>query len=359
MLLKAGRPSELRGTRSVTIVFKMTNYEEAGAISEVLKNANHIVIIQADNPDADSLASSLALEQILGEQDKEITLYCGVDLPSYLHYLPGSDRIVTELPKQFDASIIVDTSSDSLLEQLDKTSSKGWLAAKPSIVIDHHATEPTITFAQIICNHPAVATGEVIFELSKQLNWNVNAQAKNLLTYAILSDSLGLMSEATTARSIQIIAELVEGGVKLAELESARRDNQRREPELIHYKGRLLERVEFYSDNRIATITIPWEEIEKYSPLYNPPMLVMDDMRLSRDTAVAIAFKVYRDGKVTGKIRSNYGSAIAGKLAEYFGGGGHPYAAGFKITNGKTYEDIKRETIEIAAKLLDELPGAP
>jgi phosphoesterase RecJ-like protein len=336
----------------------MANYEEAGAISEIIDSAKNIVVVQADNPDADSVASALALEQILGDIGKEVTLYCGVDLPSYLHYLPGSDRVITELPKQFDLSIIVDTSSETLLEKLSKTGAKSWLAAKPSIVIDHHATQPTITFAKIIFNHKAVATGELIFELSSQLGWNINIEAKNLLTYAILSDSLGLMSEATTARSIQIIAELVEGGVKLAELENARRETMRREPELIHYKGRLLERVEFYSNNRIATITIPWEEIEKYSPLYNPPMLVIDDMRLSRDTAVAIAFKTYRDGKVTAKIRSNYGSSISDKLAEHFGGGGHPYAAGFKITGGKPYEDIKRETIEKATRLLDELAGS-
>jgi phosphoesterase RecJ-like protein len=333
----------------------MTNYPEADQIQQIINDARHIVVVQADNPDADSLASALALEHILGENGKEITLYCGVDLPSYLHYLPGSDRVVRDLPNQFDASIIVDTSSETLLEQLEKTGSKSWLAAKPSIIIDHHATEPTITFAKVICNHPAVATGEVIFELSRQLNWDISSEAKKLLTYAILSDSLGLMSEATTARSIQIIAELVEGGVKLAELESARRETMRREPELIHYKGRLLERVEFYNNNRIATITIPWDEIEKYSPLYNPPMLVLDDMRLSRDTAIAIAFKVYRDSRITAKIRSNYGSAISGKLAEHFGGGGHPYAAGFKVTDGRTYEDIKRETIEVAGHLLDEL----
>lgn len=129
----------------------------------------------------------------------------------------------------------------------------------------------------------------------------------------------------------------------------------RREPELIHYKGRLLERVEFFSDNRIASVTIPWEEIEKYSPLYNPPMLVMDDMRLARGAQVAIAFKVYKDGKVTGKIRCNYGRGIGDKLAEHFGGGGHSYAAGFKIQDGTPFEEIKPEVIKTAAKLLDEL----
>lgn len=332
----------------------MTNYPEATKIKAAVAAANKIVVIQADNPDGDSLASSLALEEILGDMGKDVSLYCGVDIPAHLQYLSGSSRVAKDLPNNFDLSIIVDTSSDSLLEQLNKAGAKGWLAAKPSIIIDHHATAPTITFASIICNHPAVACGQVIYELADQLEWPVNRQASDYIAIAILSDSLGLTSEATTSRSIHIIGELVDAGVKLAELENLRRETMRRAPELIHYKGRLLERVEFYDNGRIATIKIPYDEIVKYSPLYNPPMLVLDDMRLAIGVKLAIAFKLYDDGHMTAKIRCNYGVGIGDKLAEGFGGGGHAYAAGFKLSAGKPYEELRDEVIAAAAKLLDE-----
>ncbi|MEX1059323.1 MAG: DHH family phosphoesterase [Candidatus Saccharimonadales bacterium] len=328
-------------------------YQEAESIRKIIEDAQTVVIIQADNPDIDSLASALALESILGQLGKTVHLYCGVDLPSYLHYLPGWGRVSRDMPKQFDASIIVDTASDSLLSQLDKSGAKGWVAAKPVVVLDHHTTEATISFASVICNPKAVATGEVIYELAKKLEWPLDSSSMNLIAMAILSDSLGLMSESTTPSSIRIIAELVEAGVNLPELESARRETLKREPELIHYKGDLLKRVEFAADGRLAIVTIPWEEIERYSPLYNPSMLVIDDMRLAKGTDVAIAFKLYRDGKITAKIRCNYGWGIADKLAEHFGGGGHPLASGFKITDGRKFDTIKVETISVAAKLLD------
>jgi phosphoesterase RecJ-like protein len=331
----------------------MTDYPEISKLKNLLDEAQKVVVIQADNPDSDSLASALALEQILGDLGKDVSLYCGVDIPSYLSYVAGADRVTNELPKQFDLSLIVDTASDALLEQLDKTGQKAWLAAKPSVIIDHHATAPTISFANLIVAHPAVATGEVLYELAQQLSWPLNTRSKELLAMAILSDSLGLTSEATTARSIHIIAELVEGGVGLAQLESARRESMRREAELVHYKGRLLQRVEFLDNGRIASITIPQEEIDAYSPLYNPPMLVLDDMRLAKGTDMAVAFKTYRDGKVTAKIRCNYGISIADKLAERFGGGGHPYAAGFKLQDGRSYQELKQEFIKVASELLD------
>lgn len=330
-------------------------YKESNEIKDILGESKKIVIVQADNPDTDSLSSALALEQILGDLGHEVFMYCGVDLPSYLLYLPGADRVQSSLPNSFDVSVIVDTSSDSLLEQLKLKNQKGWLAAKPAIVLDHHATEATIDFAKVICNHKAVATAEIIYELAQDLEWPINEDARKFIAIGILSDSLGLTSEATSARSIHIVAELVEKGVSLSEIENTRRETMRKEQELVHYKGELLKRVEYLSEGRIATITIPWVEIEKYSPLYNPPMLVMDDMRLTKGTDIAICFKLYKDGKITGKIRCNYGRGIGDKLAEHFGGGGHTYAAGFKIQNGRNFDEVKAETIKVATKLLDNL----
>src|SRR5581483_3380169 len=332
----------------------MEDYPEAPTIAEALKDAKRLLILQADNPDGDSLGSALALEQIFGDMGKEPLLYCGVAIPTYLTHMPGWDRVERDIPAHFDASIIVDTSTNSLFGHLAEVDHH-WLKGKPCIVIDHHPVENTIPETTIICNKPAVATAEVIYELARQLDWPLNAEAKDNLATAILADSLGLTSDSTSARSIHIIGELVEGGVRIAQLENRRRDMLRKSPELVHYKGDLLKRVEYFSDDRVATVTIPWEDIERYSHAYNPSVLVLDDMRLTERTNVAIAFKTYKDGKVTGKIRCNYGYPIGGKLAEAFGGGGHPYASGFKVTDGRPYNDIKSECIRVATELLDSV----
>lgn len=333
----------------------MATTDETKTIASILDSAKQVVIMQADNPDGDSLGSALALEHILGDMGKEPVLYCGVDIPSYLTYLAGWDRVTKELPKQFDAAIIVDTSADSLFDNLERSGQKQWLTSKPVIVIDHHATEATISYAKVIYNQPAVATGEVIYELARALGWTMNHDAKKMIATAIMADSLGLVTEATSARSIHIIGELVEGGVSLAELEHARRAMMRKSPELVHYKGKLLERIEYFAGDRIAAVTIPWQEIEKYSPSYNPSMLVMEDMRMTTGTQLAVAFKTYKDGHLTAKIRCNQNAPIGGKLAEHFGGGGHAYASGFKVQDGRPFDEIKSECIQIATELLDNL----
>ena len=323
-------------------------------LQQLIDAAQDIVILQADNPDGDSLASSLALEQILGDMGKTPHLYCGVDIVAHLKYLPGWDRVSNELPHKFDLAIIVDTSSLKLFEQLAKTNQLAVLKSKPVVVLDHHQeVQNSLDFARVYLNEPAVATGELIYDLAQELNWPLNQEAKNMIAVSILSDSLGLMTDSTTPHSIRIIADLVEQGVNLPQLEDTRRQMMRKSPELVRYKGELLQRVEYGADGRLAIVTIPWKEIEQYSPEYNPSVLVLDDMRLTTDVAVALAFKLYANGRITAKIRANYGWPVAAQLAEHFGGGGHPYAAGFKVQDGRTYNEIHQAVIDKTSELLD------
>jgi phosphoesterase RecJ-like protein len=324
-------------------------------LKNLVEAAQTILVIQADNPDGDSLSSSLALEQILGDMGKDPVLYCGAEIPTYLRYLDGWDRVVHELPNQFDLSIIVDTSSRMLLEILDKSGQIAWIKAKPSIVIDHHVTDATIDFATLMLTDETVSTTELIYEVAKKLNWPRNNVANDMLAVGILSDSMGLTSEAVSARTVHIIGELIEAGVSLARLENGRRSTQKKSPAILAYKGQLLGRIDYSEDQRVAHITIPWDEIEKYSHEYNPPMLVLDEMRQVEHVCLAIAFKTYPDGRITGKIRANYGYPVAAALAEAFGGGGHVYASGFRITDGRTLDQIKPEVIKQATALLDTL----
>jgi phosphoesterase RecJ-like protein len=331
----------------------MSKYSD---LDEIIKSAHHIIVMQADNPDGDSLGSSLALEAILTELGKTVTLVCAVDMPAHLKYLSGWDRVKKDVPTVFDATIIVDTSTPTLFENVNKTRGFEWIKTKPVVVIDHHTeSDTTLDFANVSLIEPVVATSELIHNIAIELNWPLPVDACEMMATSIMSDSLGLTTSSTTPDSFRVMADLVERGVDLAKLDAARRELMKKEPKLIPYKGQLLQRVEFSSQGRIATVVIPWKEIEEYSSLYNPTMLVLDDMRMTVGVDVAIGYKVYSDGKITAKIRCNYGKAIANDLAVEFGGGGHPYAAGFKILDGTPITTIKEKVIEIASKLLDEL----
>lgn len=331
-------------------------YPQAEKIKSIVDEAHKIVIIQADNPDGDSLGSALALEYVLSDLGKDVTMYCAVDMPSYLHYLQGWDRVAKDMPAQFDASIIVDASTTSLLEKLEQSGQQAWVASKPCIVLDHHAkVENVIPYATCLLNDPGRSSaGELIFALAEQLSWHVSIAAQTSLMTAILGDTQGLTNQLTTAETYRIMGAMVTNGVDRPALEELRREAGKMLPEIFRYKGKLIERAELWHDNRIATVTIPQAEITQYSPLYNPAPLIQNDLLQTSGVQIAIVLKQYGDGKITAAIRSNPGYGIAAKLADHFGGGGHDFASGFKITGGRPFNEVKSECISTALALLIE-----
>lgn len=319
------------------------------AISHI-SDAKRILIIQAENPDGDSLGSSLALEEILGDLGKDVVMYCPVETPKYLRYFTGWDRVVNTFDASCDIAIIVDTSADVLLTKvLETPGARSFLESHPTIVIDHHTTKSNLTFENIGLFEEAISTSEIIFRLASKAAWTVNQQAAEHLLGAQLADSLGLSIQTVTAENYRIAAELTDLGAHVAAIEERRREFMKKSPEILAYKGKLLERIEYFADGKLAVVHIPWQEIQAYSDQYNPSVLVLDEMRLVEGVEVAVAIKTYPDGKLTGKLRSNL--PISETIASYFGGGGHPYAAGFRVY--EQYDASLKELVAATTKALD------
>ncbi len=320
--------------------------------NKIISSASKINIIQAENPDADSLASALALEDFLLKLDKKISLYCPVQIPDYLKYADGWDRVSDDFDYQAELNIIVDTTSQILLSKMfEDPIIKNHLLAKPSIFLDHHITEADLNFEpSLIINQPFVATAELIYYLAKNLDWQLEKSNCQLLLAAILGDTLGLSTPNIQAETFEVVADLFRNGASTNEIETKRLELAKKDQDIIKYKGELLQRVEFELDGKLAIIHIPFEEIKQYSDKYNPGALVMDEMRFVKGVEISIAVKTYPDGKLTGRIRSI--SPIAATVAGYFGGGGHDYAAGFRIYD-ETYNSIYDEILTATAKAID------
>lgn len=323
---------------------------------DFVSDKNKICIIQAENPDGDSLGSAISLDYLL--DGKEVSLYCPIDIPKYLHYFPDWSRVTTDFDFKADGYIIVDTAAEVLLSKLlEDTAIKNRLYSAPVLVIDHHETDDDINFPHesIIEKRPAAA--EVIFEIAKACKIEIPKPAAEAIMQGILSDTLGLTSVATTARTFEVMAELTKLGAIISELEEARREYMKKSQRIFDYKADLIKRTEFYLDGKLATVLIPWEDIEEFSDEYNPNVLILEELRMVEGVEVAVAVKTYPDGKVTGKIRCFTDAAPADKIAGYFGGGGHPYAAGFR-TYDTTYEEVVKDLIKIVPEFTAEEQNA-
>ena len=319
---------------------------------EFIKDKKNICIIQAENPDGDSMGSAIALDYLL--KDAEVSLYCPVDVPKYLHYFPDWSRVTNEFDYRADGYIIVDTAAEILLSKLlDDAAIRNRLYSAPVFVIDHHETEDDLDFPHDKIIEVRPACSELIYEISRENKMEIDKPAAEAIMQGIMSDTLGLTSTTVTARTFEIMAELTKLGANVGELEDQRREFMKKSPRILDYKADLIKRIDYSLDGSLATVHIPWNDIREFSDEYNPNVLILEELRLVEGVKVAVAIKTYPDGKVTGKIRCAPGVAIAEKIAGYFGGGGHEYAAGFR-TYDTTYDEVVADLVKIVPELAAE-----
>lgn len=342
--------------------------------SDFIKDKKRLCVIQAENPDADSLGSALALDLLLN--DHEISLFCPVDIPKYLHYFEDWSRVSRDFDFNADGYIIVDTASEILLSKLlSDPAIRNRLTVSPIFVLDHHETEDDLPFAHQGLVQTLPACCDLIFKVAREQGIMPDPKTLNLagstnssddaeaqpdssatrfrtaaayLLYGILSDTLGLTAATVSADTFRVCAELTDYGLDIGELDEKRREFMKKSQKILSYKGDLIKKVEYWNDGRLATVHIPWEEIQEYSNEYNPSVLILEELRLVEGVEVAVCIKTYPDGKVTGKIRSI--APVADQLAGYFGGGGHPYAAGFR-TYDLSYDDTIHEIITALSQI--------
>ena len=334
-------------------------YNKAMNFSDFLESANSFSIIQAENPDGDSLGSALALDYLIAElyPNKTVSLYCPVEIPKYLRYFSDWSRISADFDFKSEAYIIVDTASAVLLSKLLEDSAiQNLLAKKPVFVFDHHESPDDLPFPHTALIEPLPSCCNLIYQTIKD-SFSASKLSPVLasnLCYGILSDTLGLTSASTTPETFRDVAALLEQGrLNIADLEENRRAFMKKSQRILNYKADLIKRTEYLLDGTVATVHIPWEEIEQYSYEYNPNVLILEELRMVEGVELAVAVKTYPDGKVTGKIRSSL--PLADQLAAFYGGGGHPYAAGFR-TYDLSYQEIQHDLIEQIPKLKAALP---
>lgn len=331
------------------------------AVKQRVDEAQRIVIIQPENPDADSLGTSVALDEILAGLGKDVTMFCAIDMPRYLHYVEGWSRVEKDFSGKYDLAIIVDTAAETLLTKALQTPGvRHFLETHPVLVLDHHnegdndeADTDTNTLPfhnDFILDETAAATSELVLSACEQFGWPINQAAAIAMLSSILGDTLGLSTPAVSERTIESVLKLMRLGAHPSTVEQKRREFMKKPADILDYKGHLIGRIEYYCEGRLALVHIPWEDIEQYSDRYNPSVLVLDEMRLVEGVAVAIAIKTYPDKKLTGKIRSNV--PVAGQIAGYFGGGGHEYSAGYKIY--EDYDVALKDLLSATEKILGE-----
>lgn len=296
-------------------------YREAAA---ALDEAGELVLACHVGPDGDALGSMLALSIAARNAGKGVQASFGSPfvVPANLSFLP-SDLLLPpgEVVEEPELIVVLDVGAQDRLGELANHAAK----AGTVIVLDHHVTNEGFGDIAIV-DAGAAATGEIVYRLLNEMDWEVTPEIATCLLTALVTDTGRFQYSNTTPETHRIAGALIEAGAEPTVI--GRHVYEEAPFGYLKAAGAALSRAQLDIGRRVVSTVIGQEDLDEAGIDWGDIDHLLDTLRLPVEADVAILAKSYADGKVKVSLRSRGGTDV-GSLAASFGGGGHRLAAGF------------------------------
>lgn len=304
------------------------------AFRDALSRPRRVVITTHHKPDADALGSSLGLAGYLKKKGHQVTVITPTDYPDFLAWMKGNDDVIVfeagnqERAAAFvaDAELIccLDFSS---LARINKLGELVRQSPAEKVLIDHHL-EPEDFAKYTFWTTEASSTAELVFQLIVDLGDKslIDPEIGDALYAGIMTDTGSFKHPSTTARTHEVVAELIRLGTNVHKVSKLIYDNNTLER--LRFLGYTLsEKLQVLPELNTAFIAISAEELKKYNSrtgdtegLVNYALsiqgVVMAALIVDQTEAVKISFRSIGEFSVNAFART------------HFEGGGHKNAAG-------------------------------
>ncbi|HEB49820.1 MAG TPA: bifunctional oligoribonuclease/PAP phosphatase NrnA [Desulfobulbus sp.] len=290
-----------------------------------------VVLATHVNPDGDALGSQLGLADILAGMGKDVLCYLEEPVPHLYRFLPGSDRVVTDLQQ---VERFAEKAADDILcisldcGDLQRLGGSGRRlgAIHPFAVIDHHRGNNG--FGDLAWIEPdRSSTGEMIYDLAVELDRPISSDCATCLYTAIVTDTGSFRYESTSSHTFAVAGELVALGVRPDAMAERLFDNY--SVGRLQLLQRVLATLEMYDDNRIAVIRVTGEMLRQTGSTMEDTENFINLPRAVNTVEVAVFLKD-KGGTVAVSMRAK-GRCDVSRVAARFGGGGHRNASGFRV----------------------------
>ncbi len=294
-------------------------------IAAALRESKKVAVLSHVRPDGDAFGSQLALGLSLRSLGKDVSIWNEDGMLDKYSFMPCSELLVRPptVPENFDLGVALDTAVQNRLGFAGEA-----VRAPKWINIDHHPTNPRYGDLNYI-DATAPATGQILFELISSQKLPMTPEMAENLFVAISTDTGSFQYPNTTARTLEIAAELVNCGVNVGRVSQLLYESYpRRRIELLRA---LLGTMRFEAGGRVACFSLSMEMAKKLGVKPEDNEGLIDHLRAIQGVVVAIFFEELPDGKVRVSMRSKNEKADVSAIAQKFGGGGHVLAAGARV----------------------------
>jgi phosphoesterase RecJ-like protein len=298
------------------------------AVVERIRSARNVLAVGHENPDADTLGSTLAVCRIVEHAGGRATAVFADPIPPIYDFVADVGRARTDPDPDalYDLLVVSDCAGLDRIGAVRERHSE-LFERLPKVVIDHHASNGPSGPADWV-EPGSAATCEMTALLAARLGVPLTegdgALAGQLMA-GIVMDTATFAHPNTTPRTLAVSAALVEAGAPLSDIS---RRLYRTKPEAqLRLFGRALDRLETDAEGRIIHTSLFDADLEATGAIPAHTEGIIDLLAQAEDADVAIVFK--EAGPATRiSVRTRPGGVDATVLTGAFGGGGHARAAG-------------------------------
>lgn len=315
------------------------NYVESKQILQSIKASKNILITSHKEPDADSIGSILGWSLAIKAVNKKITLVCKDEVPEYLVFLKGSQKIAKTDFSKFDFSKfdLIFSLDSSRWSQVVGSESEGRFPESSVIVIDHHASNTGYGTINLI-DKTASSTSEIVYKLIQDLGFLISKDSAEAILAGMIGDTGSFRYPGLSAETFAIASELIKKGADRDKINFELYFNV--DFKEVKYLSAILEKAMMDAKNKIV-----WSAISNdiYRKLGKPEGAGFAGtfFQTIKGTEVGV-FMVEKEKNILEVSLRSRRDIDAYKIAVELGGGGHKKAAGATIKDMEFDKAVKK-----------------
>ena len=291
-------------------------------------NSKNIAIFCHTTPDADTLASAVALKKIIKQNidietnPKQIDIFVDADeiCDTNAAIIKGVS-INQQSAEKYDLAISVDAADLTRLGRWQEL----FESTLNTINIDHHATNTYFAKNNLVLK--TSSTCEAIYMLAKIKNLAMSDDVLNLLYSGIITDTNNLTQGVITVNTHKVIAEMMLRHINIDALKEHFFQNNPKSKAYLLQKA--LNSLRFSASDRIAFMKLTKQDLQDADATFDDSVGIVNHGIEIKGVDIAILAIKQEDNSYYVSLRGKNGIDV-GHIAVQFGGGGHEGMAAFQ-----------------------------
>jgi phosphoesterase RecJ-like protein len=315
------------------------------ALLDALRARRSFCVVGHVRPDGDCIGSQLALAHALKAQGKRVTVWNADPVPAKLAFLDPEGWLRPPAPRRrFDCVVAADAAG------LDRLGAVAEHLGRRRLLLnlDHHASNTR--FGDVNWVDPASpSTGELVHRLLRALDWEITPAMADCLFVAVSTDTGSFQYDSVRPETFEVAADLVRRGAAVGEL--CRRLYQSQSRARVELLRRVYRHFKLSADGRVAWFWLRAADLAATGADRSDTEGLIDHIRSIDSVVVACIFEEVEPGVVRISLRSKSPAVDVNRVAAQFGGGGHPAAAGARLTGSPAA--VQRRVLSALRKSLN------